>query len=175
MIRIISGTNRRGAVTYKIALQYQGLLNDLGIENEVIDLEALPDDFIASALYENGGKNELFNPIRDKMKATEKFVFIIPEYNGSFPGVLKTFIDGLEFPTTFTGKKAALVGVSAGVQGSVLAMSHLTDILNYCGTNVFAQKPKLAGIGNAMNDAGEITNELYLKLLEDQAKAFVAF
>lgn len=175
MIRIISGTNRSGAVSYKIAKHYQGLLNNLGVENEIIDLADLPDDFIASALYHNGGKNEAFNPIRAKMKDTEKFVFIVPEYNGSFPGILKTFIDGLEFPTTFTGKKAALVGLGAGVQGAVLAMSHLTDIFNYCGTNVLAQKPKLAGIGNAMNEAGDITNKMYLKLLEDQAKAFVAF
>ena len=175
MIRIISGTNRPGAVTYKVAQHYQGLLNDLGAENEIIDLAELPDDFIASALYHNGGKNASFNPIRAKMKETEKFVFVTPEYNGSFPGILKTFIDGLEFPTTFTGKKAALVGVSSGIQGAVLAMSHLTDIFNYCGTTVLAQKPKLAGIGNHMNDAGEITNELYLQLLQDQAKAFVAF
>lgn len=175
MIRIISSTNRPGAVTYKVAKHYQGVLNGLGVANEIIDLADMPDDFIVSALYQNGGKNEAFNLIREKMKATEKFVFITPEYNGSFPGVLKTFIDGLEFPTTFTGKKAALVGVSSGIQGAVLAMSHLTDIFNYCGTNVLAQKPKLSGIGKAMNDEGEITHELYLKLLEDQAKAFVAF
>lgn len=175
MIRIISSTNRPGAVTYKVAQHYQGLLNNLGAENEIIDLANLPEDFIASALYQNSGKNEAFNPVREKMKNTEKFVFIVPEYNGSFPGVLKTFIDGLDFPTTFTGKKAALVGLGAGVQGAVLAMSHLTDIFNYCGTNVLAQKPKLSGIGNAMNEDGEITNNLYLKLLEDQAKAFVAF
>lgn len=175
MIRIISSTNRHGAVSYKVAQHYQGLLDDLGVESEIIDLETLPDDFIASALYENGGKNEQFNPIRAKMKETQKFVFIVPEYNGSFPGVLKTFIDGLEFPATFTGKKAALVGLGSGVQGAVLAMSHLTDIFNYCGTNVLAQKPKLSGIGNAMNEAGEITNKLYLQMLEDQAKVFVAF
>ncbi|MDW3195764.1 MAG: NAD(P)H-dependent oxidoreductase [Cytophagales bacterium] len=175
MIRIISSTNRPGAVSYKVAKHYQVLLTDLGVESEIIDLANLPDDFIASALYQNSGKNEAFNPIREKMRDTEKYVFIVPEYNGSFPGILKTFIDGLEFPTTFTGKKAALVGLGAGVQGAVLAMSHLTDIFNYCGTNVLAQKPKLAGIGKAMNDAGEITNELYLNLLRDQAKAFVAF
>lgn len=175
MIRIISSTNRPGAVSYKIAKHYQQLLTGLGAESEIIDLADMPDDFVASALYHNGGKNEAFNPIRAKMKETEKYVFIVPEYNGSFPGVLKTFIDGLEFPATFTGKKAALVGLSAGVQGAVLAMSHLTDIFHYCGTNVLAQKPKLARIGSAMNDAGEITNELYLKLLADQAKAFLEF
>lgn len=175
MIRIISSTNRSGAVTYKVCQHYQALLSDLGAESEIIDLAELPGDFIASALYENGGKNESFNPIRNKMKDTQKFVFITPEYNGSFPGVLKAFIDGLEFPATFSGKKAALVGISSGVQGAVLAMSHLTDIFNYCGTNVLAQKPKLARIENAMNEAGEITDPLYLQLLSDHAKAFVAF
>ena len=40
-------------------------------------------------------------------------------------------------------KKAALVGISSGVQGAGLALSHLTDIFNYCGMHVLAQKPKL--------------------------------
>ena len=42
------------------------------------------------------------------MSQSEKFVFIVPEYNGSFPGVLKTFIDGLAFPDTFEQKKNVL-------------------------------------------------------------------
>ncbi len=174
MITIICSTNRSNSISRKVSLIYQELLKGLGAESEIIELETLPEDFIASALYENSGMNKDFNPLRERMKASSKFVFIIPEYNGSFPGVLKTFIDGLEFPATFTGKKAALVGLSAGVQGGGLALSHLTDILNYCGTSVLALKPKLARIGGAMDD-NEITDPLYRQLLTDQAKAFVNF
>ena len=108
------------------------------------------------------------------MKSSEKFVFIVPEYNGSFPGVLKAFIDGLEYPGTFRGKKCALVGLSSGVQGAGLALSHLTDIFNYCGMHVLALKPKLARIEANMEDT-KITNQLYNDLLKEQALSLLSF
>lgn len=176
MITIISGTNREEAVSLDISRLYKSLLDKLEVENQLIDLNDLPKDFAFSALYDNSGQNELFNIYREKMKTSEKFVFIVAEYNGSFPGVLKTFIDGLQFPHTFTGKKCALVGVSAGVQGGGLALSHLTDIFNYCGMYVLPLKPKLSEINIHFDrSANRITNDLYNELLETQAKDIVNF
>jgi len=176
MITIISGTNRSDAVSFILSKIYKQLLDDLGVENQILDLNDLPEDFAFSALYHNSGQNDLFNIYREKMLNSEKFVFIVAEYNGSFPGVLKTFIDGLEFPGTFHAKKCALVGISSGVQGGGMALSHLTDIFNYCGMNVLALKPKLSQIDqNLDREANQITNDLYKELLETQAGQIVAF
>jgi len=173
-ILIISGTNRKASMSYQIALIYQQLLKDIGVGSQIIDLQLLPEDFSFSALYEMSGKNQSFNKYREMMVKGQKFVFVVPEYNGSFPGVLKTFIDGLEFPGSFKNKKCALVGVSSGIQGAGLALSHLTDIFHYCGMNVLAQKPKLAHIDDHFEN-GEVINELYVTLLRDQAEKLVSF
>lgn len=175
MITIISSTNRNESLSFQISLLYQQILKSLNIESDIINLTELPPDFTVSALYENSGKNIAFNQFRETMKKSQKFVFIVPEYNGSFPGVLKAFIDGLEYPGTFTNKKCALVGLSSGVQGGGLALSHLTDIFNYCGMHVHALKPKLARIEANMNEDQEITNRLYMDLLTEQAKQFITF
>lgn len=174
MITIISGTNRKNSNSYKIAKQYQEILKEKGEDAEIIDLEKLPEDFLQTTLYENKGANKSFQPFMDKMKACQKFVFIVAEYNGSFPGILKLFIDALEFPGTLKNKKCALVGLSSGVQGSTLAMSHLTDIFNYLGMHVLAQKPKLMGIHDRMED-GKIIDKLGIQLLEEQAEALINF
>jgi len=173
MITIICSTNRKDAVSQTVANAYVDILKSHGVSHQFINLADLPPDFTFSALYENSGKNEAFNTYRNMMKASEKFVFIVPEYNGSFPGVLKAFIDGLQFPDSFTGKKAALVGVSSGIQGAGLALSHLTDIFNYCGTHVLAFKPKLMHIEANMTD-GKL-NQLYQQLLEQQATDIINF
>ncbi len=173
MITIIAGTNRPNAVSLEIAKLYSQILNNRKVNNQIVDLGKLPNDFTASALYENAGKNDGFNLLRNSMAASDKFVFVVPEYNGSFPGVLKAFIDGLQFPDTFKNKKAALVGLSAGIQGAGIALSHMTDILNYCGTHVLAVKPKLMTIGNHLKDG--VLSDLYQQLLEEQAEAFIAF
>lgn len=171
---IVCGTNRKNSVSKIISGIYQTLLTEKGITADFIDLAELPADFTESALYENSGKNDEFNIYRKKMLEAKKYVFIVPEYNGSFPGVLKAFIDGLQFPDTFPDKKCALVGLSSGVQGAGLALSHLSDIFNYCGMNVLALKPKLARIEDNMT-AEEIDNELYKDLLEQQVEKLIAF
>lgn len=173
-IIIISSTNRSDSMSLRIAKIYQDLLTNVNQESEILDLCTLPEDFAFSALYENSGKNPAFNKLREKMVDSKKFVFIVPEYNGSFPGVLKTFIDGLKFPDSFTNKKCALVGVSSGIQGAGLAMSHLTDIFNYCGTDVLALKPKLYQIEKNF-DNNQITNDLYSNLLQEQIEKFIKF
>jgi len=173
MITIICSTNRKDAVSQTVANTYVDILKSHEAAHQFINLADLPADFTFTALYENSGKNEAFNTYRDMMKDSEKFVFIVPEYNGSFPGVLKAFIDGLQFPDSFTGKKAALVGVSSGIQGAGLALSHLTDIFNYCGTHVLAFKPKLMHIEANMVD-GKLS-DMYHQLLEQQASDIVNF
>ena len=173
MITIISSTNRKNSVSKKIAHIYQYLLSKHGAESDLIYLDELPHDFTETALYDQAGKNELFNKFRNQMKEAEKMVFIVPEYNGSFPGVLKAFIDGLIFPHTFLDKKAALVGLSSGVQGAGMALSHLTDIFNYCGMNVLAQKPKLSRIEENLTENN--LSELYHTLLEEQIEKLLVF
>jgi chromate reductase, NAD(P)H dehydrogenase (quinone) len=175
MITIVCSTNRTESVSRKICSQYASIFTELGVASSIIDLKDLPADFISSALYENSGKNEAFNPVRTLMKESQKFVFVVPEYNGSFPGVLKTFIDGLEYPNTFKNKKCALVGLSSGVQGGGLALSHLTDIFNYCGMHVLAQKPKLAMIEANIDEEMNVINERYLKMIKQQVEALIAF
>ncbi len=174
MITIISGTNRKKANSYKVATQYKAILKSKGSDAQIIDLEELPADFLTTAFYENVGKNSRFQSMIESVSQAEKLVFIVPEYNGSFPGILKMFIDAMAFPSPLKGKKCALVGLSSGVQGSALAMSHLTDIFNYLGMHVLAQKPKLSGIHERMSN-GAVTDELGVQLLTEQAEALLNF
>ena len=173
-VTIVCGTNRKDAVTLLVTTRYQEIMANLGIETNVINLADLPEDFAFSALYDNYGKNLKFNPYVDMMLATKKFVFIVPEYNGSFPGALKTFIDGLEYPNTFRNKKGALVGIASSGQGASLALSHLTDIFNFCGMHILAYKPRLEKI-EANIENGEITNPKYIGMLEKQVKMLMEF
>ena len=175
MITIVVGTNRTNSNSAKIANYYKEILEskfDGAID--VVDLADLPGDFVGNSLYEHNGKNSTVNRLREKVQGAEKLVFVVPEYNGSFPGVLKTFIDGLKYPEGVRDKKAGLIGVSSGVQGGVFAMSHLSDIFNYLGMHVLAIKPKLALIEKNF-DGEKITNDLYNQLLEQHAEKLVAF
>lgn len=173
MITILSGTNRPDALSYKLALFYQQKLSDKGLSAEILDLDELPEDFIVSAMYENRGKNEVFNRFVTAIEKAEKVVLVVPEYNGSFPGILKTFIDGMPYPNPLKDKKIALVGLSSGNQGALLALSHLTDILHYLGAYVLPLKVRLPFVNKHMPD-GVLTHAPSITLLEEQQARLIA-
>jgi NAD(P)H-dependent FMN reductase len=174
MITIISGTNRLKSNSLIVAELYKTMLSRKGVESQIMDLSQVPERFIFTALYDNSGKDKEFNKFREIINKSEKFVFIVPEYNGSFPGILKAFIDGLAFPASFNNKKAALVGLSAGSMAGALALSHLTDILNYLGMHVLAIKPRLPRIESLLKN-GTISDSFLLNLVETQADSLIKF
>jgi NAD(P)H-dependent FMN reductase len=174
MITIIVATNRENSKSRKIADLYAKIFEQIGQENQILDLKELPHDFAFSALYANTGKNPEFNRMVDMIKSSDKFLFVVAEYNGSFPGVLKTFIDGLEFPSSFQYKKAAMVGISSGVMGGALALSHLTDVLNYLNMHVYAVKPRINRLSANFVD-GVIVDKFLSDLVLSQAEGFAEF
>ena len=157
MITIIAGTNRKNSVTLKVARYYEKLLIKKGLDCQVLDLVNLPKDFLFSSLY--GEENEDFIQITKKyIFNPSKLIVITPEYNGSFPGVMKAFIDGWN-PRKVSGKWVALVGVSSGRQGNARGMDDLTNILNYLKINIIPVKPPLSQIFKLLDEEGNITDD----------------
>lgn len=173
MITIISGTNRKGSNTLKLAEYYQRELFTKGYESDLLSLTDLPDNFINSDLY--GKRSEAFQNIQDKIILTNKFLFIIPEYNGGFPGILKTFIDACESPGSFYGKKAALVGLSSGKYGNVRGVDHFTGICHYINLHVLPLRIHIPVITKEFDDNGNLFKEETLKFTDQQIEQFIMF
>ena len=104
-----------------------------------------------------------------------KFIFISPEYNGSIPGVLKSFIDNTDIKKVWPGKKALLTGISTGRAGNLRGMEHLTGILHYLKVNVHHNKLPISVVHNLLNEAGEITDPATLAAIGEQLEEFLAF
>lgn len=169
MITIIAGTNRPDSNSLRIANFYNELIPD---DSQVLALKDLPNDFVYADTYGEG--SEAFNKVvNDKVINADKFIFIIPEYNGGFPGVLKAFIDAVP-PKHFYNKKAALVGLSSGHTGALRPMDQFSDILHYLKVEVLSAKPKLSGIENLITD-NKLTDERAINLLKDQIDRFAKF
>jgi len=173
MTTIISCTNREGSNTLKLAEYYHKELAAKGFESEIFSLQALPDNFIISDLY--GKRSEAFQSIQDKISATTKFIFVVPEYNGSFPGILKLFIDACTFPDSFYGKKAALVGLSSGKYGNVRGIEHLTGICHYINLHVLPLRIHIPSVDKEFDAKGDLFNEDTVKFVTQQIDQIIAF
>jgi len=166
MHTIISGTNRTGSYTFKIAAQYQQLLAEKGIEAALVSLEH----------FDVSKRNAAIRKLEEELLIpTTKFIFIAPEYNGSIPGVLKSLLDVSDIEKDWWGKKALLVGVSTGRAGNLRGMDHLTGILNYLKMIVHPNKLPISMVHKLVNDEGLIIEKGTLNTISVQLDEFIAF
>jgi NAD(P)H-dependent FMN reductase len=173
MVTIISATNRPGSSTLKLAKYYQKRLSEKGLEAGLLSLSQLPGNIIESDLF--GKRSAAFQPIQDIVTSTEKFLFVIPEYNGSFPGVLKVFMDACSFPESFYEKKAALVGLSSGKYGNIRGIDQFTGICHYMHLHVMSLKIHIADIRGELNADGDLFKEDTLRFTNEQMEKFILF
>lgn len=173
MITLISGTNRKNSRTLLLTRHYKSVLDDKGIENQIVDLCDLPSNIIDTDLY--GNRSSEFQKIQDLITQSSKFIFILPEYNGSFPGILKLFIDACKFPESFKYKKAALVGHSTGKYGNIRGVEHFTGVCNYIGLNVLPLRIHIPYIQHELDPENKLFKEDTLKFSNQQINEFIEF
>jgi len=173
MITLIVGTNRNESNSQVVALQLVESLQRRGEDCQILNLEDLPKDFVFNEMF--GRRRKEFEVLTATyIQAVDKFIFVIPEYNGGFPGVLKAFIDCLE-PVWLNGKKAGMVGLSSGRAGGQRAMDQFTNVLHYLKVHVHYNKPKLSGINTLISSERRINDEFALNLLENFTDEIIQF
>jgi chromate reductase len=173
MITIISSTSRPNSATYKVAQYYQNKLREKGAEAGILSLMQLPPNLIETDLF--GKRSEAFEPIQHTITQTDKFLFIIPEYNGSYPGVLKVFIDACSFPESFYEKKAALTGVSSGKYGNIRGIDHFTGVCHYLNLHVMPLKLHIGNIKGEFDADNNFFKEDTVKFTDEQMDKFIKF
>lgn len=166
MLTIISGTNRPGSRTALVAAHYQEELAARGFSPGLLSLEDLPADFLVSDHY--GARSPQFSEMEALVNQSRFFVFVAPEYNGSFPGVLKLFIDALPPAAAFHGKQAALVGLSSGKFGNLRGLEHLNGALHYLQVGTLPFRAHLPQIEQKLNARGEVADPGALKEIRAQ-------
>lgn len=172
-ITIISATNRPDSHTRKVANHYFKELKSKGTDVSLFSLEELPKEFLFSDLYDK--RSDEFQKLIDLyINKQNKFVFVAPEYNGSFAGVLKVFLDAVP-PKIWAEKKACLVGVATGRAGNLRGMEHLTNILHYLKVHVFYNKLPISRVDTLMDVSGDLMDKDTLKVINWQLEDFIKF
>lgn len=166
MITIIAATNRIGSNTRKVASQYQAIFKEKGEETVFLSLEEL------TGLHRDDNFNRIETEI---LVPSDKFVFVMPEYNGSIPGILKLLIDISDVKRCWAGKKSMMVGVANGRAGNLRGMDHLTNIMNHMLSNVLPLKLPLSQVSSMMDEHGVINNPGTVAVMNKQVEDFIKF
>ncbi len=167
MITVISGTNRKDSMTLRVAALYTKLLRNVADEEvHLLSLEGLNVWEKSEQLRET--EQRLLIP-------SDKFAIIMPEYNGSFPGILKTMIDNTDIRNCWWYKKAMLTGVADGRAGNLRGMEHMTGILNYLKMIVLPNKIPLSRINEELDKEGNLQKQETLRVIQQQIDEFLNF
>ncbi len=180
MITVISGTNRKDSECLQFSRHYVDMLQRVTDEEvRLLALEDIPHDWFHPEMYHSAGQSTSLVEVQDAyILPAGKMVFILPEYNGSFPGALKLFIDACSvrsYAENFKGKKVAMVGIASGRAGNLRGMEHLTGIMHYLGAIVMPDKLPISRIEEVTDREGQITDEATRITLERHAAEFAAF
>lgn len=154
-IAVLVGSLRADSINRTYAEHLQALAPE-GVNFQLLDLnlplfnQDLEADFPAAA-----------TALKQAIEAADGVLFVTPEYNRSFPGVLKNAIDWASRPSgsnSFSGKPAAIAGVS-GSLATTQAQHQLKSILVYLNMHLLGQPEMYINAKVAYTEAGDLTED----------------
>ncbi len=171
-ILIISGTNRPGANALRVARVLEGHYRRLTVEVEILSLEAMPIEVFEPTSY--AVKPPAMVAIQNRVLNSRGLHVVTPEYNGSFPGVLKYFIDMLKFPESFEGRPVAFTGEAMGLWGGFRSVEQLQMIFGYRNAHIFPDRVFIPVIAQKFDAQGKLDAAIDERLSK-QAAGFAQF
>lgn len=173
----IVGSLRRESYNWQLALAAKDALGDRAYFEllEFSDVPLMNQDIEYPA-------PDAVQRVRAAVKDADGLWIFTPEYNHSYPGVLKNLIDWLSRPVSkeerqvLAKKPIAVSGISPGMAGTSTAQDLLVMLLSMLNANVM-NLPRLA-IPNAAqqtDESGRLKLVSSLPYLEKQADAFLKF
>ena len=172
-INILSGTDRPDSNAMKVAEYIYPKLKGYGAQSEIISLREFPIKEIAGGRY--GDDIPSIKEFNKRVLNCGGLIFVVPEYNGSFPGILKLFIDYLPFPKAFLKLPIAFIGEADGAFGSLRSVEQLQMICNYRNAYLFPERVFIRRVSKNFDPLEGFDDELTGQLLESLLKNFVAF
>jgi chromate reductase, NAD(P)H dehydrogenase (quinone) len=170
---IISGTNRPDANALKVAKVLESHYRAAQIPAELFSLAEMPPEIFNPTSYAT--KPPGMVAIQKRVLAASGLHVVTPEYNGSFPGVLKYFIDMLQFPESFIRKPVAFVGEAMGMWGGIRSVEQLIQIFGYRNAHILPERVFIPSIHTKFSPTGEFNDAALSDRLKAQCLDFAKF
>lgn len=173
MITLVVGTNRPGSRARQVSKHIEEIYRDLGVQLTTLDLADLPPEIFDPSSYNDVPAS--FLRFQDAITNAHGLVIITPEYNGSLPGILKYFIDMLDFPVSFERRPVCFVGVAKGMWGALRPVEQLQAIFGYRNGFIYPERVFMPGVDKLLDENGRLKDAAMIERLRTQAAGYVDF
>jgi len=154
-IPVILGTTRKGRLSAHAAhFMVAQIERRGGVKTELIDISNLPMP------VDDAGEAIKDPAFSEKMAMADALVIVTPEYNHSFPGLLKHILDSCL--KEYIHKAAGIVGVSAGPFGGVRAIQDFLPVIRELGlVNIFWDV-NFGNVSQVFDDSGSLLDQAFV-------------
>lgn len=171
-IHILSSTDRPGSNALKVSKYAAGYIRKKATV-EIFSLKDYPFEELKGGKY--GNTPESVKQFNSNFLDADGFLFVIPEYNGGFPGILKFFWDYLPFPEAMSHKPVSLIGEAAGAFGALRPVEQFEQLLKYRKAYVYPERMFIQRVNDAFDPEEGLKEEVPQKLLMKQLDEFPDF
>lgn len=173
-VALIIGSLRKESLNRKLAKALEKLAGDR-LNFVELNIGALPH--YNEELWENPPAAVL--EFKEALRTVDAVLAVTPEYNRSYPGVIKNALDWGTRPwgdNSWRDKPAAVTGTSPGAIGAALAQARLKNDMLHDGMVVMSQpEAYVQWHADAYAEDGTVTDEDTRKFLSAYVDAFVAW
>ncbi len=173
VVLIVSATNRPSSNAFHVARFIEELYKSIQVPAELFSLKELDVQIFDSSSYAT--KSPILLDFQLQFMESAGLHVVTPEYTGSYPGVLKYFIDLLELPKGFDHKPIAFVGESNGSGGAQRAVEHLQDVFQYRKAHIFPDRVFIPEISKRLDPEGKVIDTAVVKRLTQQVADFAQY
>ena len=164
-VLVVLGSVRTGRMSDRVAsFVMQRLAAIDGVTAELADLGAIDLPIMEERLGRVDPPPPGLADLGAAIAGADALVVVTPEYNHGYPGVLKNALD--YFLPQFKRKPVALVTVSGGGHGGVIAWSQLVPVLVYMGALVLPQTVAVSKVQDAFAPDGAALEPAYEKRVD---------
>jgi len=181
ILAFASSTRRESFNKKLVAIAAQGA-REAGADVTLIDLKDFPLPLFDQDLEAEQGMPENGKKLKKLFIDHDGLLIASPEYNGSFPAVLKNAIDWVSRPApgepslvAFRGKVATLMSASPGVLGGQRGLVHVRSILGNLGVIVLPDQIALAKAHEAIQPDGSLVDPKRQAGIEGLGKTLASF
>ena len=164
-ILVLLGSARRGRMSDRVATFVMRRLGALpGVQADLADLGAIDLPVMEERLGRVQPPPPGLADLGAAIAAADGVVVVSPEYNHGYPGVLKNALD--YFLPEFKRTPVAIVTVSGGGHGGVIAWSQLVPVLVYMGAFVLPQTVAVSKVQDTFDAEGQAVDPIYEKRID---------
>ena len=172
-IAIISSSTRLNRQSHRVALGLASFIEQAGQHSvEILDLAAYQFPMLEEVLHRHPAAPQGLREFSEEVRRADAFLFVSPEYNGSYTAALKNAVDYLK-EGEFSQKVVGVVSVTTGALGGIRAALAMQQLVLGISAYAIPQMLPVGHVTQRFDENGQLLEPAFEKNIQAFLNSFL--